>query len=138
MARPSSVQGLCEATGAKFSDLLLPCTFCLRFLTSVEKALFDAFPLQLRWKGRCAFGCCQGCIRLCAQIERRFYYERKVTETELCGLLDHPEAACVRCGFCMRRLGTCDKVRCCFENDLDVVRGQVRGRCGLCRLSVEV
>ncbi|AAX86612.1 E6 protein [Lynx rufus papillomavirus 1] len=137
MARPSSVQGLSAATGAAFTDLLLPCTFCLRFLTSVEKALFDAYPLQLQWKSGCAFACCQSCIRKCAQVERNCYFERQMTETELVGLLSRVEEALIRCGYCMRSLKPGDKVRCCVEHKLDVIRGQCRGLCGLCRLSLK-
>ncbi|AAL86453.1 E6 protein [Felis domesticus papillomavirus 1] len=137
MARPSSVQGLCAATGAAFADLLLPCSFCLRFLTSVEKSLFDAYPLQLQWKQGCAFGCCQSCIRKCALVERACYFQRKVTDSEVAGLLERVREACVRCGYCMRALGPPDKIQCCLERDLDLIRGKVRGRCGLCRLSVE-
>nr|AYE19139.1 E6 [Acinonyx jubatus papillomavirus type 1]AYE19142.1 E6 [Acinonyx jubatus papillomavirus type 1]AYE19145.1 E6 [Acinonyx jubatus papillomavirus type 1]AYE19148.1 E6 [Acinonyx jubatus papillomavirus type 1]AYE19151.1 E6 [Acinonyx jubatus papillomavirus type 1] len=137
MARPSSVQGLCAVTGASFPDFLLPCHFCLRFLTCVEKALFDACPLQLQWRDNCAYGCCQSCIRHCAFVERSKYFERKVTEAEACSLLESIDDFLVRCGFCMRTLGPGEKIRCCFGNDLNVIRGQVRGVCGLCRLSTE-
>nr|AYE19136.1 E6 [Panthera leo persica papillomavirus 1]AYE19154.1 E6 [Panthera leo persica papillomavirus 1]AYE19166.1 E6 [Panthera leo persica papillomavirus 1]AYE19185.1 E6 [Panthera leo persica papillomavirus 1] len=138
MARPSTVKGLCAATGAAFSDFLLPCTFCLRFLTSVEKGFFDACPLQLQWKRNSAFGCCLSCIRKCASVERSVFFERKLTDAELAVLLQKRDECFIRCGYCMKQLEASDKLRCCLAQELDVVRGRVRGVCSLCRLSVEV
>ncbi|ABA61871.1 E6 [Uncia uncia papillomavirus 1] len=137
MARPSTVKGLCAATGAAFSDLLLPCTFCLRFLTAVEKGFFDACPLQLQWKKNCAYGCCLSCLRKCALLEHNVYYERKLSDSERVVLGQRVDEFSVRCGSCMKLLEASEKLRCCSENKLDVVRGRVRGVCGLCRLAVE-
>lgn len=136
MARPTTVKGLCRATGAAFVDFLLPCTFCSRFLTNLEKCLFDAWPLQLQWKDGCVFGCCQKCIRQCGYLERTCYFQRQLSETEVQNLEGQLTESLVRCQGCLKTLQLPEKKVCCAAKDLNVIRGQVRGYCDLCRLAV--
>jgi len=134
MARPTTVKGLCEETGAAFVDFLLPCTFCYRFLTNVEKSLFDAWPLELRWKDGCVYGCCQKCIRHCGYLERTCYFQRQLLDSEVQHLEQNLRECLVRCQGCLKTLNEPEKQRCCTAKCFDVIRGQVRGYCDLCRL----
>ncbi|ACU27457.1 E6 [Canis familiaris papillomavirus 6] len=136
MARPTTVKGLSERTGASFIDLLLPCNFCSRFLTNIEKAFFDLSPFQLVWRNDCVYGCCQKCIRDCALLEESFYFEKFLSESELEELWTRSKVI-VRCHRCMKSLTEIEKNSCKFEKIIRLVRGQYRGLCDLCRLSVE-
>lgn len=133
MDQPATVKGLCEKLKTPFVDLLLPCTFCSRFLTNLEKALFDYAPLQLQWKHGNAFGCCQSCIRTCGYLEKKLFTDRLLTEHEC------EELGCrmVRCGGCMKLLTSPEKDRSRREGCLWLARGQCRGYCDLCRLFTE-
>lgn len=132
-SRPLTVKGLSLQLGISFTDLLIPCCFCQRFLTNVEKSLCDSAPFNLRWKDECVFGCCQSCIRHCGRLEQACYFERQLSETEVKNL--DLNLFWIRCQWCMRTLTLQEKQICGAEQSLSLVRGRVRGRCGLCRLS---
>ncbi|AAW88321.1 E6 [Procyon lotor papillomavirus 1] len=133
MARPTSVEDLGKLLGVPFIDILLPCTFCSRFLTNLEKLHFDKKPLSLLWKGGCVYGCCQSCVRRCSFVEAAFHPHKRVAEKDLYQLSKDP----VRCSACQATLSTSEKVRCAAEGSLSRCRGRVRGPCDLCRLPLE-
>lgn len=134
MALPTTVKGYSEAFNVPFVDCLIACKFCLRFLTNLEKAAFDAAPFLLQWTDGCVRGCCQQCIRKCGYLEKAIYFERQVQKQELEKILTQLTEVLVRCQICMRALTVPEKRLCCSEESLIRVRGRVRGLCALCRL----
>ncbi|ASH99069.1 E6 [Ailuropoda melanoleuca papillomavirus 4] len=135
MARPTSVKGLAALTGVPLVDFLLPCHFCKRFLTNIEKLRFDESPLRLLWREGCAFGCCLACIRLCSKIERSCHKKkhtncRKIKEKFGKEILE----VGIRCSACYKRLHSREIQKSANNQRLFEVRGKVRGFCDLCYL----
>nr|QZE11844.1 MAG: early protein 6 [Ailuropoda melanoleuca papillomavirus 5] len=137
MERPSSVRGLVSFTKTPAIDFLLPCNFCLSFLTNLEKALFDLWPLELLWRNGCAFGCCQRCIRLYGRQERAHFFERQISGQELKEKFGADLSKIfARCECCLKKLTEEEKLQCDIENLFIIVKGRVRGKCNLCKLPV--
>ncbi|AUT11895.1 E6 [Leptonychotes weddellii papillomavirus 1] len=135
MERPSSVKGLCALIHSPLIDLLLPCKFCHRYLTTLEKLRFDAAPFQLIWKEGNVYGCCQTCIRHCGLIERNYFLQGKIDAFLFEEKLGKKvEELTLRCSFCLHTLTYWEKKENKFDSALFLVRGKVRGTCDLCRL----
>ncbi|AER38247.1 E6 protein [Crocuta crocuta papillomavirus 1] len=134
MERPTSVKGLSTALQIPFVDVLLACRFCLHFLTYIDKACFDEWPLTLQWINGCAFGCCLLCLKKCCYLEKALYFNRNLTESELLNLQLNLKGIGVRCGSCMKTLTDSEKDYCVKTNNLYLARFKIRGTCGLCCL----
>lgn len=138
MAAVRTVAELSEHLQIPVIDILLPCNYCYRFLSSIEKALFDFSNFLLFWKEGSAYGCCQNCIRHAARIEALCFYERTLlledAERETNKLLND---IYVRCSGCLRELSNSEKVTLkALKEPCIIVRGSIRGTCALCRLKI--
>nr|WMY82289.1 E6 [Enhydra lutris kenyoni papillomavirus 2] len=136
MEQPTSVQGWCISRGA-FCGLLLPCTFCFKFLSNIEKLRFDKTPLNLIWKEGCVYGCCQTCIRNCSAVEQAVHFQQHIKTEKFYKLAEAWCGPYPRCALCYTHLTRDEFFVSGFSSTIYQVRGVLRGLCGLCRLSVD-
>lgn len=129
-----TVKDLCRRIGIPQSDLLLPCSFCSRFLTQEELYLFDAKRLSLLWRRGCAHGLCTRCQRASAALELALYHQGYYTAHEINATFgDSIADQNVRCFVCYAYLPR-QQVSSLVEAQQSflLVRGSYRALCDLC------
>lgn len=133
-----TVEDTARARGCRVIALTVPCNFCKRALTNIEKCFFDGYGMTLRWVGGNPYACCLPCLRLCARIEFALHLVRytgaqalaREQGRDLCTLP-------VRCRSCLRPLSWSEKARLQEQDaSLGIVRGRLRGICELCETVV--
>ncbi|AAA67144.1 E6 protein [Iotapapillomavirus 1] len=130
-----TVHSFVERLGIPREDLLLPCTFCSRFLTQEELTAFDFSAFNLVWRGRCAHGICTACARVCASLDLFLHHQNSRPLADVLrdeNLTLHGLKA--RCRVCMKILSVTEKLECAERGEsFAKVRGQWRARCRICK-----
>nr|ART66897.1 E6 [Bat papillomavirus] len=135
--QPSSIEGLAHLLDIPWLDVIIPCTFCGRYLSQTEKVIFDQHNFKIRWVGSTAFACCQNCFRISGALERQLYEEQTVKVTDLCRWTGLPLCTqIVRCTSCLRPFSWKEKHELEERSGATVVcvRGGLRSLCSLCCL----
>lgn len=131
-----SITALVQRLGVPEEDLLLPCTFCAKFLSEKEREQFDYCDFNLIWRRGCAHGICTACARMCAVADSLLNLDAtcsalEVLEKEGTDLSNIP----VRCRVCLKQLLLAEKLAAGERQELFLrVRGRWRARCMLCKI----
>ena len=133
-----SVRDLSSALRIPFIDLVVPCNFCLKFLTNAEKLLFDYFDLHLIWRDNFVFACCQCCARHVSLLEFMLYYQESFEVSEVEELLSQPLVNIgLRCVTCTKKLTVSEKLAVVSAGErIHKVRNKFKAKCSLCRLYI--
>ncbi|ADQ39306.1 E6 [Colobus guereza papillomavirus 2] len=132
---PKTAVGLAHLLDIPLDDLLLPCTFCGRFLSFSEVCEFDDKKLSLIWHNYTVSACCRCCCVATATYEFNEFYEQTVNGREIeqvTGLsILHLD---VRCQNCLRFLDNIEKLDICGRNrPFHKVRNWWKGICRHCK-----
>ncbi|AOP12495.1 E6 [Canis familiaris papillomavirus 19] len=134
MAKPMRIGTLCEETGTTLPNILIPCVFCLQFLSEEEKRAFDRKILCLIWKGNRPYGICETCCRHKALLDCINNRDCCLEADGVLALFNKPlSALIVRCMYCLRPL-TLEEKNLCTANGLPfmLVRRHWRNICPTC------
>lgn len=133
--KPRTVRELADTLSIPLIDLLLPCTFCNRFLSYFELLNFDHKDLQLIWTvDDLVFALCSSCAYASAQFEFSRYFQFSVTgkdiekvENKIIGEI------VVRCQYCLKKLDLVEKLSTCYKHQsFHRVRNRWKGLCRHC------
>lgn len=133
-----TVEAVAKARGCRVIALSVPCTFCARLLTNIEKCFFDGYGMCLRWVADTPYACCLSCLRVSARLESALYLQsytgaRALAEALGKDLCTQP----VRCKSCLRPLSRREKQKLQEQDaSVGIVRGRLRGICELCETVV--
>nr|WES10432.1 E6 protein [Rodent papillomavirus] len=130
-----TIDTLLQRLGIPRQDLLLPCTFCAKYLTQEELTAFEFSNFNLIWRGGCVFGVCVSCARLCASLDVLQHFGNSLPALDVIakegkGL----DSISVRCRVCLHRLSFTEKLQAAERSELFAkVRGRWRARCRICK-----
>lgn len=129
------VDELVAHLGIPRRDILLPCTFCARFLTPDDLLHFEWSGMQLIWRLGNVFGCCCRCARTCSSLENIQHFVRTASLEDIERELRKPIAEVkVRCRRCLHPLSYVEKLQCAERGESFVkIRQGWRGSCSLCK-----
>lgn len=121
--------------GIPRQDLLLPCTFCAKYLSQDEITAFEYSDFNLIWRGGCVFGVCVTCARLCASLDILQHLGNSVPAVDIISREGRGlEEVVVRCRVCLHRLTLTEKLQAAERSELFArVRGRWRARCRICK-----
>lgn len=133
-----TVEEAARARGCRVIEFPVGCTFCRRPLSNIEKTWFDAYGMNLRWVEGTPYACCLPCMRRCARVEFTLHLQRYTSASGIEKALGTQlHTLPVRCRSCLRPLSRGEKLR---HEEVDasvgIVRGRLRGICGLCETVV--
>ncbi|AST11574.1 E6 protein [Sus scrofa papillomavirus 2] len=133
MENITSITGLANALGIPWVDLLIPCTFCGKFMDYHDLTKFES-QMQLLWKGKCVYGCCNRCARLSSRREVQLFGQGTKALSEVLKQGIKLTDLVIRCVACLNKLTYVEKLSVLYgENQVTVVRGRYRGICKNCK-----
>ena len=130
-----TIEALLKRLNIPRTDLLLPCTFCAKYLTQDELTAFEYSDFNLIWRRGNVFGVCVSCARLCASLDVLQHLGNSLPAVDVInregkGL----QEVVVRCRVCLHRLSFTEKLQAAERSELFVrVRGRWRARCRICK-----
>lgn len=129
-----TVEDVARARGCRVTALSVPCNFCTRRLTNVEKCFFDGYGMCLRWVKGTPYACCLSCLRVSARLEYALYLQRYIGAQALAAAQGRDLCTLpVRCNSCLRPLSRSEKEKLQeLDASVGIVRGRLRGICELC------
>lgn len=132
------VKTLAEHIGVELEDLLLSCYYCKRWLTLLDKLLYQHSYLCLYEKENLYYGACQGCLRSAARLEFLLGYQSLVSVQAAEEYFGRSfQELLVRCFCCLRILNTSEKNSTIEKGgDVAIVSDQPRALCTLCSIGL--
>lgn len=140
MERPPlhSIGAYADYLHVDLADLCISCFYCLRFLSFLDKVLFNHADLGLYCKDGICYAACQPCIKSTAKLDFLLYYQH-FTSTQGAEAVfggSFPDLQ-VRCWSCLRQLTRTEKEDVVSRSgDVALVRNGLRARCTLCILGL--
>lgn len=135
---PRSISDLCASLDLTYTNVLIPCNFCGRTLSSVDCVLFDHAECFLLWKDGFPRAICHYCMKLMARFEYVCFYKRSCSAQGAEQMLKKPLVEFrVRCLVCLRRLQRSEVQDARDKNvTIHVVGYKLRVTCNLCQLGL--